>query len=118
MSYLIERLRQLDRLDALIRRKATGNREELAERLGVSVRTITNLKQELEDFGAEICYDRGRGSYVYRNRVLFDWNIVIEVENLDRLRGGQKIILECCWGQNTCTNKGDFRDTYQIPTLD
>ena len=98
MSYLIERLRQLDRLDALIRRKATGNREELAEQLGVSVRTVTNLKQELEDFGAEICYDRGRGSYVYCNCVLFDWNVVIEVDHSDGVRGGRKIISEFMFG--------------------
>ena len=106
MSYLIERLRQLDRLDALIRRKATGSREELAERLGVSVRTVTNLKQELEDLGAEICYDRERGSYVYCNRVIFDWNVVVEVDHSDGVRGGRKIISEFLIGAGSLPWEG------------
>ena len=71
----------LERLDGLIRRKATGSREELAERLGVSVRTVTSLKQELEDFGAEICFDRISNSYVYCNHIRFTWKLGIELND-------------------------------------
>ena len=94
MSTWIERLRMLERLDGLIRRKATGDREALARRLGVSVRTVTNLKQELEDLGAEVQYDKGAGSYVYCRKVLFNWSIVVGETETGKIFGGRKVPLE------------------------
>jgi hypothetical protein len=81
----------LERLDGLIRRKATGDRESLANRLGVSLRTVTNLKLELEALGAEIRFDKVGNSYVYEEGVKFNWKIVDEIDDTDKLRGGRKI---------------------------
>ena len=56
----------LDRLDRLIRRKATGSPEELAKRLGVSRSTLFELIAYLKDeMRAPIIYVSGRQSYVY-----------------------------------------------------
>ena len=84
----------LERLDGLIRRKATGDREALARRLGVSVRTVTNLKGELEDLGAEVQYDKSIESYVYCGGVNFNWAIVVGGTETEKTLGGQKISSE------------------------
>jgi len=56
----------LDRLDRLIRRKATGVPEYLAERLGISRSSLFEVIKYLKDeMDAPIIYDRGRLSYTY-----------------------------------------------------
>ena len=65
MKKFVEQLQQLQRLDALIRRKATGNPLTLASKFGVSERTIYNLLDMLKSLGAEIGYSREMESYYY-----------------------------------------------------
>jgi hypothetical protein len=90
MSYILKRLRLLDRLDSLIKRKGTGDRTQLAQKLNVSIRTVTNLKCELELMGARIIFDRACNSYIYHNSsVRFNWNIVIDLDNSENIKGGQ-----------------------------
>jgi len=48
---LIAQLQNLDRLDNLIRRKATGSSAQLAARFGCSRRTIYNYLKTLEALG-------------------------------------------------------------------
>ena len=62
---LIAQLQRLDRLDGLIRRKATGSSDQLAARLGCSRRTVYNLLETLRELGAEIHYCTERRSYHY-----------------------------------------------------
>lgn len=90
--YLIERLQQLERLDALIRRKGTGNREALASRLEVSSRTVANLLNDLKLFGAEIAYCRERRTYYYETPIVFSFNPVQEKEQT-KLMGGRAYYL-------------------------
>lgn len=78
----------LERLDDLIRRKATGDRASLARRLGVSVRTVTNLKGELEMLGAKVRFDKGSNSYIYVVNIHFNWSIVDD--GADVIWGGRK----------------------------
>ncbi|MEL7119784.1 MAG: HTH domain-containing protein [Bacteroidota bacterium] len=68
-------LKMLDRIDGLIRRKATGRAIELSDRLKVSERTVYNLLNTLRNLGAEIEYDKKVVSYVYTNNITFDFNI-------------------------------------------
>lgn len=63
---LIEQLEQLKRLDALIRRKATGSPADLARKFGVSERTIYNYLAVLKNLGAEIEYCSVRNCYYYK----------------------------------------------------
>ena len=88
MAKLFERLRQLERLDQLIRMKATGSPKDLARRMEVSERTIHNLMNSLKLFGAEIGYCRNRESYYYLNEIKFRFDIVIEEEKMEKSKGG------------------------------
>jgi len=59
-------LNNINRLDALIRRNATGNPEELAERLEMSRSSMFELIAYLkEELNAPIVYDHDKRSYVY-----------------------------------------------------
>ena len=65
MRRLID-LVKLDRLDNLIRHKATGSPDELAERLGLSRSSLFDIIAFLkEEMRAPIYYDRNRPSYMY-----------------------------------------------------
>lgn len=86
---LIEQLQLLDRLDQLIRLKATGTPDELADRLGVSRRTVYNLIQMLNDLGAEISYNKCRGSFQYDADIQFQFDLVITEPENKKVKGGQ-----------------------------
>lgn len=62
---LFEHLHRLRRLDALIRRKATGRPEDLARRLDVSRATLFRYIEDLRAFGAPVAYDKERQTYRY-----------------------------------------------------
>jgi predicted DNA-binding transcriptional regulator YafY len=72
----IEQLQRLERLDQLIRLKATGNAASLARRMGCSRRTIYHLLDILKALGAEIAYCNHRQSFYYTNEVYFDFTFV------------------------------------------
>ncbi len=69
---LIAQLQKLDRLDGLIRRKATGSSKQLAARFGCSQRTVYNLLNMLRELGAEIRYCKDRCSYYYKTPLPVD----------------------------------------------
>lgn len=62
---LDEKLKQLRRLDDLIRRKATGTPDQLATKLEVSRRTVFRLIEYLKMFGAPIAYCGYKQRYYY-----------------------------------------------------
>jgi hypothetical protein len=64
MSFL-KYLRRLERIDDLIRRKATGTPEEFAERLGLCRSALMEYLREMKEIGAPIAYCRHRESYYY-----------------------------------------------------
>ncbi|BDD02368.1 HTH domain-containing protein [Persicobacter psychrovividus] len=70
MSF-IQQVNRLNRIDLLIRRKATGSPKELANLLEVSPRTITNSINILRDLGADIYFCHSSKSYVYSARFSF-----------------------------------------------
>jgi transcriptional antiterminator len=72
MMKLIAQLQNLDRLDGLIRRKATGSSVQLAARFGCSRRTIHNYLKMLEELGAEVVYCKKRRSYYYETPLPVD----------------------------------------------
>lgn len=71
MKKFLETLHQLERIDLLIRRKATGTPVVLANRLGVSERTVYNLIEGLRVLGAKVSFCRSTGSYYYENNFCF-----------------------------------------------
>lgn len=62
---LMTQLERLKRIDALIRRKATGSPEELAKRIHVSRATMFRHIDDLRALGAPVVYDKTRQTYRY-----------------------------------------------------
>lgn len=62
LSEIIQRLRYID---LLIRENKTGNADELAEIVGVSVRTIYKYLDIMKKFGAPIAFNTLNKTYYY-----------------------------------------------------
>ena len=73
MSRFSKRMSQQERLDDLIRRKATGTPTELAEKLEIGERSVSNLIKELREQGASIAYNKFRKSYEYTEEFDFPY---------------------------------------------
>ena len=65
------KLKQLERIDHLIRRKSTGNAKSLASRLDVSERNVYTLLKVMKEMGAPIYFCYIRNSYCYQEDVVF-----------------------------------------------
>ncbi len=63
----VKSLQILERIDALIIRKSTGNPSQLANKIGVSERSVYNYLNLLKELGGEINYCTRRMSYFYSN---------------------------------------------------
>ena len=76
---VIKQLKVLSRVDALIRRKATGTATQLADRLQVSHRTATRLLEELRWLDAPIEYCSKRRTYYYSSAFDFGERLLKEL---------------------------------------
>jgi predicted DNA-binding transcriptional regulator YafY len=65
MSFL-KYLQRLERIDYLIRRKATGTPEEFAIQMNLSRSALMEYIREMKEIGAPIVYCRQRQSYYYK----------------------------------------------------
>jgi hypothetical protein len=92
----------LERLNDLIRRKATGTPEQLAVKFGVSVGTIKNLLKILKDRNLPVCYCRERQTYYYEYEVEVRLFWVNAKEDLNQIRGGENIYNFFSPSQNFC----------------
>lgn len=77
---LFEYLFLLERLDQLIRLKATGRSSELANRLGLSRRQTLRILRQLREEGFPIEFDRDRQSYVYTEPVSVRFEVLVGEE--------------------------------------
>ena len=68
---LIEKIHQIERIDNLIRRKATGSPKQLATRLSISERAVYDCIDLMKTMNAPIYYCRSKGSYCYDEPVKF-----------------------------------------------
>ena len=80
----------LERLDHLIRTRATGSPIQLASRLDTSERNIYRLIGRLRDLGFPIVYDKNRDTYCYEEPVKIEFNITVGNERLLMIKGGKK----------------------------
>lgn len=62
---LIYMFTRLETLDYLIRSKSTGTPTALAQRLGISKRTLFDSLDTMRSLGAPVCYDKYRKCYYY-----------------------------------------------------
>ncbi|UII34252.1 helix-turn-helix domain-containing protein [Fulvivirga ulvae] len=64
-------IEKIERLDLQIRQGSTGNAAELAQKLGISKRSVFNYLKWMKDRGAPITFSRIRKSYIYDQEVEF-----------------------------------------------
>ncbi len=74
---LIEHLQLLQRVDLLIRRKATGAPEELAGKLAVSRASVFRHINDLRALGAPIEYCRFRQYYYYEEEYTLSFDALL-----------------------------------------
>ena len=98
----IEQIKALERLHELIRRKATGTPEQLAERFEVSIGTIKNLLRILKEKDLPICYCRERQTYYYEYEVEIVIFQIKTKEDLRKIQGGENIYTFFNPRQNFC----------------
>ena len=83
MTFL-EKVQLIERLDQLIRMKATGSAADLADRLQISRSTVYEMLDCMKSMGAEIEYCRHRSSFYYSK----DKILAIGFVNKKKIRGG------------------------------
>lgn len=80
----------LQRIDHLVRTRATGTPKRLAERLQISQRNMFRLISDLREQGFPIAYDKQAETYYYSEPVKIEISILVGNENLMHIRGGEK----------------------------
>ncbi len=98
----LEQIHLLERLDQLIRLKATGSPKDLAEKLEVSERSVYNFMEVMRNLGADIKYCQHRNSYYYDGRFLFKFVLCSE-QNPEKIMGGEKKVNFLELLQNFCS---------------
>jgi len=78
MRQLTRQIALLERMDQLVRLKATGRPKNLAERLQVSEATVFRIIDTMKALDAPVCYDIACQSYVYTKPTRFRCGFFIE----------------------------------------
>lgn len=82
MNTLVQLHRILE-LHKLIRSERTGHYTDLAARLHVSVRTVSNYFDELREMGAKIGFDELHTTYYYKNSFDMVYHFEIKVSSIE-----------------------------------
>lgn len=87
---LFQQLQLLSRVDSLIRRKATGSPQQLANRLDISERQTYRLISSLKTMGFPVKYCHYRNSYTYEKEVKIRFEIFVDNSEAFKIQGGEK----------------------------
>lgn len=87
---LEEKLNMIERIDGLIRRKATGTPAELARKLDQSERFVYQLIKLMKNMNAPIYYCYEKRSYCYEYEVEFSVGFVKKQPGISKIRGGNE----------------------------
>lgn len=85
---LIEKMKMIERINSLIRRKATGTPKQLASKLCISERCLFNTLKVMKDMGGPIYFCLSRESYVYEYEVEFSIGFEKPDNSLRKFVGG------------------------------
>ena len=86
-------LERLERLHLLIRRKATGSPNELANKLGLSKRQTLEYVRELKDLDIPIAYCKHTKTYYYEKDVIFKFEFrTLSKEELSKIEARNREI--------------------------
>jgi len=86
---LLQKLQQIERVDALIRRKSTGSPADLATRLNTSERCVYDLIKLMKQIGAPIYFCQQRNSYCYEEDVVFSIGFMPKQATSRQIFGGK-----------------------------
>jgi hypothetical protein len=89
MNSIFNDLFLLQRIDNLIRTKATGSPDELADRLESYKRTTERLISDLRDKGFPVAYNKDRKTYYYTEEVKIRFEVIVNQEPMFRIQGGR-----------------------------
>jgi hypothetical protein len=81
---LIKYIERLKRMDDLIRRRATGNSQEFANKMEVSTSQLFQDLKEMKELGAPIEYCTKRKAYCYKK----DCRLILDFKESTHLKGG------------------------------
>lgn len=84
---LIGKINQIERLDSLIRRRATGSAAELALKFNISERNVFQLLSLMKEMGAPMYYCKASNSYCYSKTVKFNFGFY-HIEDYRQVKGG------------------------------
>lgn len=88
----IEKLKVIERVDQLIRLKATGTPNELASRLGLSRSTVYEIIDCMKQMGADINYCKTKKCFYYDQRKVLAIGFIEE----SKINGGKSgFFLNC-----------------------
>ena len=85
---IIDETKFLDRVVSLIKRKSTGNVEEFASKLDMSVRSLQRLIQKMKEEGFPIAFCKYSNSYYFTRQVTYEFRITVGNDDLLKVRGG------------------------------
>ena len=88
---LIEKIKIIERVDLLIRRKSTGNPTQLARKIHKSERYVFKLINLMKEMGAPIYYCNVRHSYCYEDDVEFSIGCIPKTSGKS-LKGGKNTL--------------------------
>jgi hypothetical protein len=88
---IFEELFLLQRIDYLIRTRATGTPVQLSSRLNTCEREVYRLIASLREQGFPIAYDKQADTYYYMEPVVLNFSIVVGGEKLLSIQGGKKV---------------------------
>lgn len=80
----------LQRIDHLIRTRATGNPKALGDLLNISECSVYRLMERLKDQGLPIAYDKQTRTYYYTDAVIWKVEFVVGDEKLLNIQGGER----------------------------
>jgi len=86
----MEKIKIIERVDALIRRKGTGTAKELAKKLNTSESFVHRLIKLMKNMGAPIYYCDYKKSYCYENAVEFTIGFIQKQDLSTKIIGGKK----------------------------
>ncbi|MBL4709407.1 MAG: hypothetical protein JKY48_13300 [Flavobacteriales bacterium] len=79
---LLEKIKLIERVDALIRRKATGTPSQLSKKLGISKRNVFNLINTMKEMGAPISFCKNTNNYCYEEMVAFTFGFISKKQQI------------------------------------
>jgi biotin operon repressor len=83
-------IQTVERINQLIRLKATGSPSELADKLGLEERQVYRIIADLKDSGLPILYCKKRKTYYYATDVFMKFEIsVVDGDEKRKIIGGE-----------------------------